>query len=86
MAQVDFLGLAQRYAEVSSLICSGATLGEVLADIHTQCPAFAQHCPADQLLPTGLIVCVNERQFSVDPQLLISKSDRVLIMSADVGG
>ena len=86
MPRVEFLGLAQRYAGTPSLECSGSTLGQILATVHTLAPAFALKCEAGQMLPAGLIVCVNEHRFTADPQFLISSTDRILILSADVGG
>lgn len=86
MPQVEFLGLARRYAGVESLSCAGATLEELLLDISARCPGFAGRCPPDSLLPSGLIVCINERRFTTDLGESVGPDDRVLILSADVGG
>lgn len=86
MPHVELLGLARRYAGTGTASCPGATLGEVLLNLGQRFPAFASHCPAGKLLPPGLIVCINERTFSDDPSRAISDVDRLLILSADVGG
>ncbi len=86
MPQVELLGLAQRYAGTASATCSGGTLGEALRDLAAQFPSFAARCAAGELLPAGLIVCINERRFSLDPAATLSETDRLLILSADVGG
>ena len=86
MPRVELLGLAQRYAGVSQLDSAGATLEDVLQDVGRQCPGFAARCPTGELLPAGLIVCVNERRFTADLATQIEPTDRVLILSADVGG
>ena len=86
MPQVELLGLAQRYAGCSKLETTGSTLERVLCDVSAQCPEFATRCRPGELLPPGLIVCVNERRFTNDPSLPISPNDRVLILSSDVGG
>ncbi len=86
MPQVELIGLAQRYAGCRQVQSTGTTLGQVLADISAQCPGFADRLKPEQLLPPGLIVCVNERRFTNDPSVPISPNDRVLILSSDVGG
>ena len=86
MPQVELLGLAQRYAGCSQLRCAGSTLEQVLCDIAAQCPGFAARCRPGELLPEGLIVCVNERRFTHDPLIPILPDDRVLLLSADIGG
>ena len=86
MPQIELLGLARRYAGVEKLFVSGTTLEQVLCEIHTHCPPFAAHCTGAELLPRGLIACVNERRFTSDLSEPILPDDRILILSADVGG
>ena len=86
MPQIELLGLAQRYAGVARLDSTGTTLDEVLREIGSRCPGFAARCPAGELLPPGLIACVNERRFTSDLNEPLEPADRVLILSADVGG
>ena len=86
MPHVELLGLAQRYAGVAQLECTGTTVEQVLRDIAAQSPGFAGRCRTGELLPTGLIVCVNERRFTSDLSESVQSTDRVLILSADVGG
>lgn len=86
MPQVELLGLAQRYAGTATAACEGSTLGEALGHLGRQYPGFAARCAAGELLPPGLIVCINERRFSLDPAATLSETDRLLILSADVGG
>ncbi len=86
MPQIELLGLARRYAGAESIHSAGTTLDEVLRDLGTQCPPFAARCPLGELLPPGLIICVNERRFTTDLSETIHPTDRVLILSADVGG
>ena len=86
MPQIELLGLARRYAGVESLFLSGTTLEQILRHLHTRCPDFAARCVSGELLPPGLIACVNERQFTSDLNQTILPDDRVLILSADVGG
>ena len=86
MPRIELLGLARRYAGVEGLNSPGTTLEQVLHHIGTLYPGFAARCRPGELLPTGLIVCVNERRFTSDLTEPIAPSDRVLILSADVGG
>ena len=86
MPRIELLGLAARYAGVSQLDCSGATLEQLLQDLGAQCPGFSARCPTGELLPTGLIVCINERRFTSNLAAPVDSTDRVLILSADVGG
>ena len=86
MPQIELLGLARRYAGVESIHSAGTTLEHILRDLGTQCPRFAARCAPGELLPPGLIVCVNERRFTIDLAEPIRPTDRVLILSADVGG
>ena len=86
MPHVELLGLAQRYAGCSRLECEGDTLERILSEIAAQCPGFLARCRPGALMPEGLIVCVNERQFTNDPKYPICPDDRVLLLSADTGG
>ena len=86
MPQIELLGLARRYAGCTLLHSEGATLAEVLRDISQQCPGFAARCDPLELLPSGLIACVNERRFISDLTERVEPTDRILILSADVGG
>ena len=86
MPQIELLGLARRYAGVERINCVGSTLEQVLRDLGSQCPGFSERCSSGVLLPLGLIVCVNERRFTSDLAERIEPTDRVLILSADVGG
>lgn len=86
MPHIELLGLARRYAGVEEFYSAGTTLEQLLRDLGSQCPGFLKHCPAGECLPLGLIVCVNERHFTTDLTETIQPHDRVLILSADVGG
>ncbi len=86
MPHIELLGLARRYAGVEKIDCAGATLEQLLRDLGTRYPAFSKHCLPGEFLPRGLIVCVNERRFTIDLTETIQPDDRVLILSADVGG
>lgn len=86
MPQVELFGLAQRYAGCAKLQCSGTTLEQVIGDLAAQCPGFADRCRPGELLPAGLIVCINERKFTNDPMMPITPEDRLLLLSSDVGG
>ncbi len=86
LPQIELLGLARRYAGVGSVDCLGTTLEQVLRDLGTKRPEFASRCIPGELLPPGLIVCVNERRFTTAWDEPIRPNDRVLILSADVGG
>ena len=86
MPQIELLGLAQRYAGCSQLQSDGATLADVLRDISRQCPGCAARCSPEELLPSGLIACVNERRFISELTEQVEPTDRILILSADVGG
>lgn len=86
MPRIELLGLARHYAGADSVHCSGATLGDALRDLGRQCPEFAARCPAGEILPPGLIACLNERKFSREAGLRVVETDRILILSADVGG
>jgi molybdopterin converting factor small subunit len=86
MPRIELLGLAQHFAGVSQLDSAGTTLEQVLQDIGQHSPSFAARCPAGALLPTSLIVCVNERRFTSELTERIEPTDRIIILSADVGG
>ena len=86
MPQIELLGLARQYAGVDRLESTGENLEQVLRELGTQCPSFAARCSSEALLPAGLIVCLNERRFTADLTVPIGATDRVLILSADVGG
>ncbi|RLS51568.1 MAG: hypothetical protein DWH91_18835 [Planctomycetota bacterium] len=86
MAVIEFLGLAFTYTGVRQLDIPGQTLGTVVREIGERFPQFAQRCPVPDQLPEGVTACLNERSFIRDPMAELSSTDRVLLMSADVGG
>lgn len=86
MPNIELLGLAKHFAGVSEATLPGNTLSEILQHLTRLSPNWEAHCAAGTVLPPGLIVCLNERRFTRDLSTPIQEADRILILSADVGG
>ena len=82
---VEFLGIPRERVGISEVVLDAATLGEVLTALRQRFPGFEDLIAADRLHPS-VAANLNGDLFVSDPQTAIAADDRLLILSADVGG
>jgi molybdopterin converting factor small subunit len=82
---VEFLGVSRERAGVAELAVDADTLGRLLGALAVQVPSLAELIVDDRLHPS-LAANLNGERFISDPQTPLGDADRVLILSADVGG
>ena len=82
---VEFLGVSRERAGVAELHVQAETLGRLLGTLSEEVPGLAELIADDRLHPS-LAANLNGERFISDPQTPLRDEDRVLILSADVGG
>jgi len=82
---VEFLGIPRERAGIAEVEVEAGTLGELLVALASQFPALDELMTADGLHPS-LAANLNGDEFVKDPATLFEAGDRLLILSADVGG
>jgi len=82
---VEFLGVSRERAGVAEVDVQAETLGRLLVALAVRMPGLAELISVDRLHPS-LAANLNGDRFISDPETPLSKDDRVLILSADVGG
>lgn len=82
---VEFLGVSRERAGIAELDVEAETLGRLLAALAARMPRLAELIDVDRLHPS-LAANLNGDRFIKDPATPLSDDDRVLILSADVGG
>ena len=82
---VEFLGIPRQRAGISEVEIDAETLGQLFGALAVRYPALADLISADRLDPS-LAANLNGDEFVSDPTTRLDSDDRVLILSADVGG
>jgi len=82
---VEFLGIPRARAGISELEVEAETLGQLLGSLAMRCPALAELI-TPKGLHSSLAANLNGDEFISDLDTALSKDDRLLILSADVGG
>lgn len=82
---VEFLGVSRERAGVAEIDIQADTLGRLLGSLAEQMPGLAELIEVDRLHPS-LAANLNGDRFISDPRTPLGTDDRVLILSADVGG
>ena len=82
---VEFLGVSRERAGVAEVDIDADTLGRLLGTLAARMPRLAELIVVDRLHPS-LIANLNGDRFISDPATRLGAKDRVLILSADVGG
>jgi molybdopterin converting factor small subunit len=82
---VEFLGVSRERAGIAELDVQASTLGQLLGTLAVQTPGLAELIDVDRLHPS-LAASLNGDRFISDPATPLRAEDRVLILSADVGG
>jgi molybdopterin converting factor small subunit len=82
---VEFLAMPRRLTGISEVEVQADTLGTLLSTLAVQFPSLGKFIISNQLHPS-LIANLNGNRFVKDPETELGENDRVLILSADVGG
>jgi molybdopterin converting factor small subunit len=82
---VEFLGIPRERAGLSELEVHASTLGQLLTALSTRLPRFSE-LMVDGRLHASIAANLNGDDFISDPDTQLAAEDRVLLLSADVGG
>ena len=82
---IEFLGIPRERAGISELEIEAETLGQLLGTLAQQCPALSELITNKRLHPS-IVANLNGDAFVSDPLTRLTQGDRLLILSADVGG
>ena len=82
---VEFLGVSRERAGIDEIDVDADTLGRLLGTLAARMPGLAELIHVDRLHPS-LAANLNGDRFISDPKTPLTNDDRVLILSADVGG
>jgi molybdopterin converting factor small subunit len=82
---VEFLGIPRQRAGISELEVEARTFGQLLDELALQCPALGELITPQGLHPS-LSANLNGDAFVSDRGTPLAQGDRLLILSADVGG
>ena len=82
---VEFLGIPRERVGISEVLLDARTLGQALQTLAARFPAFSDLITVDRLHPS-LAASLNGDAFVTDPRTPLADHDRLLILSADVGG
>jgi sulfur-carrier protein len=84
---VEFYGIPRLRAGRSELRLASGTVAEVLEAIETACPGLWQLTQPDgRLLPHYLLSLDGQAFLHDDPHYRLQSGQRLLLLSADVGG
>jgi molybdopterin converting factor small subunit len=82
---VEFLGIPRERTGISELEIEAANLGQLLGTLATRFPGLSELITRNTL-HTSLAANLNGNLFVRDPATPLGEGDRLLILSADVGG
>jgi molybdopterin converting factor small subunit len=82
---VEFLGIPRERAGISELEIDADTLGDLLKSLVAKVPALGELVTPSGLHPS-IAANLNGDEFVCDPRTKLARNDRLLLLSADVGG
>ena len=82
---VEFLGIPRERTGLSELEVDAASLGQLLGTLAARFPGLGELITGDTL-HASLAANLNGNAFIRDPATPLATRDRLLILSADVGG
>jgi sulfur-carrier protein len=83
---VEFYGIPRQRAGRSELTVHARTVAELLEAVARSCPQLAKIVGSDDRLAPHLAISVNGQIFVKDLGQPLQPGDRVLLLSADMGG
>jgi len=82
---IEFLGIPRERAGLTEIEVDADNLGQALARVATRLPRLAALIDGDRLHPS-IAANLNGDEFVCDPATPLAAGDRLLLLSADVGG
>jgi molybdopterin converting factor small subunit len=82
---VEFLGIPRERAGISEMELKAKTFGHVLREISARCPGLSELITPEGLHPS-IAANLNGDEFVKSLDTRLTEDDRLLILSADVGG
>lgn len=82
---VELYGMPRHRAGVAELTVTARTVGELLEAVVRDCPGLASLVEGGRLAPQYLL-SISGQRFVSDLGQVLQAGDRVLLLSADVGG
>ena len=82
---VEFLGIPRERAGIPEVEIEAETLGQVFTTLATRFPALRALITAG-VLDRSIAANLNGDAFVSDPNTVLTADDRLLLLSADVGG
>ena len=82
---VEFLGIPRERAGISELEVDADTLGELLRTLVARVPSLSELVTVTGLHPS-IVANLNGDEFVCDLRTKLAPDDRLLLLSADVGG
>lgn len=83
---VEFYGMPRARAGQTEIQVSATTIGEALAAIVKACPALKDLRQMDGSLAPQYLLSVDGEPFVVNATRTLQAGDRLLLLSADMGG
>ncbi len=83
---IEFFGIPRARAGRSELVVSAATAGAALAAAAGECPGLAGLFRPDGRLSPHYLLSLDGQRFVTDLAEVLKAGDRLLLLSADVGG
>jgi molybdopterin converting factor small subunit len=83
---VEFYGIPRQRAGRAELTVTAQTVGEVLAAIEVSCPGLTGLMQSDGSLATHYLLSLDGREFAANGRQSLRQGQRLLLLSADVGG
>jgi len=82
---IEFLGIPRERAGLTEIEVDADNLGQALARVAMRLPRLAALIDGDRLHPS-IAANLNGDEFVCDPATPLAAGDRLLLLSADVGG
>ena len=82
---VEFLGIPRERAGVAEVELDADTLGQALTSLVARFPALRELI-TDSGLHASIAANLNGDAFVRDPQIALTRDDRLILLSADAGG
>lgn len=86
MITIELFGVPRIRAGRSSVVLDASTLGQALRLLGRSCPTLEGALLDDGTPAEGYLVSLNGERFIADPATPLRPDDRLILLSADVGG
>jgi molybdopterin converting factor small subunit len=86
LVTVEFYGIPRQRAGRAELAVAARTVAELLEALARACPGLAELRQADGRLAPHYLLSIDGQRFVSDSEHRLRPGERVLLLSADVGG